>query len=95
MKHEIYYDKEKTKPAEFEVDENGYAILEGDKVYYVFGESKVSARDKSVVWAFDYSQVEVFGESKVKAYSGSKVEVFVESKVKAYSGSKIKDLRNK
>jgi len=48
MKHEIYYDKQKTQPAEFEV-KDGYAILKGHKTYYVFGESKVVAYDKSVV----------------------------------------------
>jgi hypothetical protein len=101
--HEIYFDKEKTKPVtDYEVDADGYAILKIGK-FYVFGESKVVAwgeamviacdkakvvaRDEAMVIACDKAKVVARDEAMVIAWGEARVEAFNEAEVVANDNS--------
>jgi len=92
-KHEIYYDKEKTKPVtDYEVDADGYAILKIGK-FYVFGESKVVAWGEARVVARDEAMVVAWGEARVKAFNEAEVVANDNSKLWATRTAKIINLR--
>jgi hypothetical protein len=53
---EIYLDIDKTqKFTDYEINEDGYAVIDKDISVYVFGDSKVFAKGKSKVVAEDRS----------------------------------------
>jgi hypothetical protein len=94
-KHEIYFDKEKTKPVtDYEVNEDGYAIL-NTGTFYIFGftevlalnEARVFAYDCSTVHAHDNSNIFAHDQSNVYAYDKSCIVATHESFVKAYGNS--------
>ena len=91
IKHEIYYDIEKTEPViDYEVDRNGYAILNKNTgTFYVFGETKVLAIRDVYVCAYGNSTVLAHSNSKVEAYGYSTVRAYDNSKVYAYDKSDI------
>ena len=71
---EIYYDIRKTKPVTgYEIDLDGYAILEAG-IFYVYGNSKVIAFGNSKVIAFGNSEVIANDDSEVIAFGNLKVE---------------------
>ena len=75
-KHEIYYDKEKTKPVtDYEVNVDGYALLKTGK-FYVFGESKVIASGEAVVVAQDEAVVKACDKAFVVAWQKARVKAF-------------------
>ena len=81
-KHEIYYDKEKTKPVKnYKVDEDGYAIIRNG-IWYVYGKTKVKA--------YGYSKVYAYGNSTVHAHNDSRVYAFYDSEVMAYDNSTVR-----
>jgi len=94
-KHEIYYDKEKTKPVKnYKVDKYGYAIIR-DGIVHVFGFTHVHAHGNSRVFCYEYTKVyghdntNIFAhnKSKVIAYGTSCIVATHRSIVKAYGNS--------
>jgi hypothetical protein len=81
--HEIYYDKEKTRPVtNYKVDADGYAIIRTG-IWYVYGKTKVRARDFSWVEAYGNAEVEAYADSLVTAHDNSKVRCYEEAMVNA------------
>jgi len=88
-KHEIYYDKEKTKPVtDYKVDEYGYAIIDTG-VFYVFGKTYVCAFGDSTIFAYDNSRVSAYRNSGVLAYDKSEVWANEISWVHAYDNAAV------
>jgi hypothetical protein len=73
MKHEIYLDKERTKPfTDYEVDESGYAILKNG-TFFIFGNSKVRVKSNGIAWTFDKVEVIAYQDSRVIPHGQSEV----------------------
>jgi len=53
----IYLDREKTKKADIQPDKYGVYQLMGNNTYYVFGDFKIIASNKVVIYAYEYSQI--------------------------------------
>jgi len=88
-KYEIYYDKEKTRPVtDYEVDPNGYAILNAG-TFYIFKETRVKTYKKTLVFAYDDSTVVAYDDSTVVANDNSTVRAYADSQVLAYDNSTV------
>ena len=92
--HEIYYDKEKTKPVtDYEVNEDGYAIL-NTGTFYIFGFTEVLALDKARVFSHDSSTVLAYDNSNVYAHEKSNVYAYDKSDIVATQRSIVKAYGN-
>ena len=93
--HKIYYDKEKTLPVtDYEVCRHAIPIIRTG-IWYVYGETRVWARDDASVWAYENSLVNAHENSKVYSYGNSWVCRGVEWPMTIFQNSKIIDMRNK
>ena len=79
----IYYDKEKTKPVDIKLDENGFYEIKEDNTYYIFGDVK-----KSI---FEGKAVRVYGRSKIHAYGDLTIELYDQVEIDAFKGVEVHD----
>lgn len=87
--HEIYYDKERTRPlTNYQIDKYGYAILNTGR-FYVFGETRCMAYGDSILYAFDNSTVDASDNSTVYASDNSTVYAGDNSTVYNYDDSTV------
>lgn len=98
-KHEIYYDKEKTRPVKnYEVDEDGYAIMRTG-LWYVYGKTKVRAYHAIInttwVYAYESAEVEAYGDTLVDAHDNVKVRSYEGARVLATDHATVWTYSNK
>lgn len=87
--HKIYYDKEKTLPVtDYEVCRHAIPIIRTG-IWYVYGKTRVWARDDASVWAYENSLVNAHDNSKVYAYGNSWVWAAGNSRVLAHNNSNV------